>query len=73
MPESLLARLFHLSSKGKLIVGELSMETPKGPTIEINVKAMVQELLEKFKIPDIEIKTKILDPNDLGIEKRMLQ
>lgn len=40
--ESLLAHFFHLSNKGKPIVGEISKETPKGPIIEANVEAIVQ-------------------------------
>lgn len=36
-----------------------------------NLEEMVEELLRRFKVPWVEIWTKVLDSNNLGIEGRM--
>lgn len=72
LDEALLAELFCLNDSGKMCNGqEFSKETPEGPTDLANVYAMAQNLLRLFNAPGVEIRMKVLDPKDLGIQKRM--
>lgn len=55
----------------KQIRGEITKDTLEGPIVEANTEEMVWELLRCFKVSRVEIKTKVLNLNNLAIEKRM--
>lgn len=70
--QKLLKGLFHLKDKGKKCVGAEYIDLSTNVLGVINHDDLVENLLEKFKShADLEIRTKVLDPNVLRIHKRM--
>lgn len=70
--KKLLNELFHLSYSGKTCVGSEYVDLLDGSLGMLQLDEFMNALLDKFKVqPNLDIRTKVLDPNVLGIQKWM--
>lgn len=69
--EKLLKDLFHLTDKGRICDGFEYTRDSGRSSMCVEFRLVVEELLAKFRVQsDVEINTKVLHPNDLGVHKR---
>lgn len=71
--EELLCRLFEISSGGKKCMGARFGRTEDGQTTVFHHEFITRKLFEnRMAQDDLEIVAKVLEPNDLGVVRRIL-